>query len=235
MRSKRLTAATIVGALATTSFAGQLMAGTAISPGFLRPAFVRDAGPGNGDRFRLYSVHDEKKKKKYYGEGGEGGEGAEGGLIIYPPARATVPMPHPTRRVACDSHRPAGIILGGVTGAAVGYQFGDGKGQHVATALGALMGMFIGNAVGAQLDATDAACAEAAASNALAEPIGTTINWNNPDTGAAGSVRSTREGSNAQNGQYCREFVQTVTVGGQLQEAYGIACRQPDGNWQIVG
>ena len=33
---------------------------------------------------------------------------------------------------------------------------------------------------------------------------------------------------------YCREFTKVVTVGGQPQPAYGKACYQPDGSWQIV-
>lgn len=33
---------------------------------------------------------------------------------------------------------------------------------------------------------------------------------------------------------YCREFTKVVNVGGQAQSAYGQACRQPDGSWQIV-
>jgi surface antigen len=36
------------------------------------------------------------------------------------------------------------------------------------------------------------------------------------------------------NGTYCREFQQTITVGGQTQEGYGTACKQPDGAWKIV-
>ena len=36
------------------------------------------------------------------------------------------------------------------------------------------------------------------------------------------------------NGRYCREFQQTVTIGGRTAEAYGTACRQPDGSWKIV-
>jgi surface antigen len=36
------------------------------------------------------------------------------------------------------------------------------------------------------------------------------------------------------SGEYCREYQQTVTVGGKTQEAYGTACRQPDGTWKIV-
>jgi hypothetical protein len=34
--------------------------------------------------------------------------------------------------------------------------------------------------------------------------------------------------------QHCREFQQTVMVGGQPQAGYGTTCLQPDGSWQIV-
>jgi hypothetical protein len=32
----------------------------------------------------------------------------------------------------------------------------------------------------------------------------------------------------------CREFTSTVTIGGQPQQAFGQACQQPDGSWQIT-
>lgn len=35
-------------------------------------------------------------------------------------------------------------------------------------------------------------------------------------------------------GRYCREYQSQVTVGGQIQPAYGTACRMPDGAWRIV-
>jgi surface antigen len=35
-------------------------------------------------------------------------------------------------------------------------------------------------------------------------------------------------------GGYCREFQQTVRVGGRSRQAYGTACREPDGSWRIV-
>ena len=35
-------------------------------------------------------------------------------------------------------------------------------------------------------------------------------------------------------GRYCREYQTVVTVGGRAEQAYGTACRQPDGSWQIV-
>lgn len=35
-------------------------------------------------------------------------------------------------------------------------------------------------------------------------------------------------------GQDCREYQQTVMVGGQPSPAYGTACRQADGSWKII-
>lgn len=32
---------------------------------------------------------------------------------------------------------------------------------------------------------------------------------------------------------YCREYTQTFTVGGETQKGYGTACLQPDGSWEI--
>ena len=33
---------------------------------------------------------------------------------------------------------------------------------------------------------------------------------------------------------YCREFQRKVTIGGKVQNSYGTACMQPDGDWKIV-
>jgi len=66
---------------------------------------------------------------------------------------------------------------------------------------------------------------------AATAPIGDTIRWD--DGGASGSVVATREGGDAQ-GRYCREFQQEVYIGRERQSGYGIACRQPDGAWEIV-
>ena len=34
--------------------------------------------------------------------------------------------------------------------------------------------------------------------------------------------------------EYCREFTQTIEVGGKKEEGYGTACQQPDGSWKVV-
>jgi surface antigen len=62
---------------------------------------------------------------------------------------------------------------------------------------------------------------------------GKTSTWYNPDTKNKGSF-TPQEAYQNKRDEYCREFQQTVTIGGKVQTAYGTACRQPDGNWKIV-
>ena len=39
----------------------------------------------------------------------------------------------------------------------------------------------------------------------------------------------------AQNSkEHCREYTKNVSINGRLEQAYGTACRQPDGSWEIV-
>jgi surface antigen len=128
----------------------------------------------------------------------------------------------------------AGGLLGGVGGAVAGAQFGKGRGQLAATAAGALLGALIGSEMGRSLDRADQAYAYRAQNQAAVAPIGQQIAWSNPETGHYGTVTPMREGRIDATGEYCREFHQTVQVGGQWQEAYGVACRQPDGSWRIV-
>lgn len=127
----------------------------------------------------------------------------------------------------------AGTVIGGVGGAILGSQIGGGTGRIIATAVGTMAGAFIGNQIGAGLDKADQAEMVKAEQKAHSAPIGETITWNNPDSGNHGSVTPTRDGT-ASNGQYCREYQQKVVVDGKEQNAYGTACRQPDGSWKIV-
>jgi len=72
---------------------------------------------------------------------------------------------------------------------------------------------------------------EAAQVRATTAPIGETIEWS--DGNASGAVTAVREGTSSA-GRYCREFRQEVHIGGKIEQAYGTACRQPDGSWQMV-
>jgi hypothetical protein len=72
---------------------------------------------------------------------------------------------------------------------------------------------------------------EAAQVKATTAPIGERIIWKDGST--SGSVTATREGTSTR-GRYCREFLQEVTIGGKTEQAYGTACRQPDGSWEVI-
>lgn len=123
-----------------------------------------------------------------------------------------------------------GAALGGLAGA----QIGGGTGQLAATAVGALLGFFIGQEVGASLDKADQLYAERTADQALeTNPSGERSTWSNPDSGNSGTITPTRT-SYSEAGQPCREYQQTVTIGGETQQAYGTACRQADSSWRIV-
>lgn len=72
---------------------------------------------------------------------------------------------------------------------------------------------------------------EGAQVTATTAPVGETIHWN--DDTASGSVRVVREGTSSA-GRYCREFQQKIKIGGKTEDAYGTACQQPDGAWEIL-
>jgi surface antigen len=126
-----------------------------------------------------------------------------------------------------------GTLGGAALGGLLGSQFGSGTGRLVATGAGVLIGGLVGSEIGRTMDEQDRMRANQAVTQAQQAPLGETVVWNNPDSGHSGTVTPVRDGT-ASNGLYCREFQQTVTVGGKTETAYGTACRQPDGTWRIV-
>jgi len=123
----------------------------------------------------------------------------------------------------------AGAVLGGLAGS----QIGSGSGRLWATGAGVLLGALVGSEIGSSLDAADRLQMEQAQGKAYAAPIGEPIAWNNPNSGNSGTIVAVRDGTST-SGRYCREYQQTITVGGKQQSGYGTACQQPDGTWQIV-
>ena len=128
-----------------------------------------------------------------------------------------------------------GTLIGAAAGGLVGSQIGSGTGNAAAIGLGVLLGGLAGQNVGQTLDQADMAYASETSYSALeSAPSGTTYQWRNPDSGNSGTTTPTQTYQSS-DGSYCREFTQTVNVGGQIQDAYGTACRQPDGSWKISG
>jgi surface antigen len=126
--------------------------------------------------------------------------------------------------------------LGGLGGAAGGGLIAAAAGGSAPViAASVILGGLVGGAIGERLDQRDRQLANQTANRAFeTTPAGQAATWRNPDTGHSGSVTPTRT-FQAANGGYCREFQQDIVVGGQTQQSFGTACRQPDGRWQIVG
>ncbi len=127
-----------------------------------------------------------------------------------------------------------GTLLGAAGGALLGSQFGNDSTQPFFTIGGGLLGALLGNEIGQSLDRADQAYAAEAEVQALDAPVGHTVTWNNPKSGNRGSYTATRDGVD-NHGRYCREYQMLVMIGNETEEAYGTACMQPDGTWEIVG
>lgn len=136
---------------------------------------------------------------------------------------------------ACQaSNQEVGTLLGAIGGAVIGDAAG-GKGSNVlAIAVGALAGAWLGGELGKSLDRADRAYMRNSTQYALeSSRSGDTSQWVNPDSGHQGTV-TPNPAYQDNAGRHCREFQQTVTIGGKTEEAYGTACRMPDGSWKII-
>lgn len=125
--------------------------------------------------------------------------------------------------------------IGAAGGAALGGLIaGAAHGNPAAIAASVIGGGLVGGMVGNMLDERDKRLAAEAAHRALeTAPAGTTVAWQNPDTGHSGAVTPTRTYQTT-SGTYCREYQQSVTMDGQPEQVRGTACRQSDGSWKAV-
>ena len=132
------------------------------------------------------------------------------------------------------SKQAGGAVLGGIGGGLVGSRIGSGRGQTVGIIAGTILGALLGGEIGRQLDERDRLMmAQATQSSLERTSSGQASQWRNPDTGASGTI-TPRPAYQTSAGQHCREFQQTITVGGKTEQGYGTACRQPDGSWKIT-
>ena len=93
---------------------------------------------------------------------------------------------------------------------------------------GALLGILLGGSIGNAMDQLDERCVGQVLEHGGSDQ---TVTWRNPDSGASYQVTPTRTWE--EEGRYCREYTTTVRIDGRPQQAYGTACRQPDGSWKI--
>ena len=127
-----------------------------------------------------------------------------------------------------------GAALGALTGTALAYGLGkDSSKKNLWLIAGAAAGGLFGHNIGAKLDERDRLLMGQTFQNTMeTAPNNQVGGWNNPNTGNSGTVVPTQTHMTANN-QPCREFQTTVNVGGEAVQAYGMACRQGDGSWQI--
>lgn len=121
-----------------------------------------------------------------------------------------------------------GNVIGGTVGGVLGSQVGKGSGRTAAIVGGTVVGVLVGGSVGRSMDAVDRLYLNQVLETA---PTRTAVAWQNPDTRTRYEV--TPVATYQQAGLYCREYTATALIGGQKQQIYGTACRQPDGSWKI--
>ena len=140
---------------------------------------------------------------------------------------------------ACSStlsQQQTAQVVGGLLGAGLGYGLGKGhSGKNKAILGGLVLGAMAGDWIGNQMSVGGQQAHTSAVAQTLEyRPVGQTNTWQNPDAyqQERGKVQVIKTFQN--NGRYCREFTQQITVGGQSQNGYGTACRMPDGQWQMM-
>ena len=126
-----------------------------------------------------------------------------------------------------------GTVTGMVLGGKVANDFAEGsRNECLWTIAGVALGAFLGNEVGASMDRQDALLAGRATFQALEyNKSQQPIVWKNPDTGNSGSVYPTS--SNTTGSQPCREFTQKIKIGDKVETAFGKACMNADGSWDL--
>ena len=123
-----------------------------------------------------------------------------------------------------------GQALGAVAGGVAGYQVGKGHGKTAAVIGGTIIGAMIGGHIGRSMDDVDQNCIGQVLEHA---PPSQTIVWQNPQNNGQYQV-TPQPPYQDPDGRYCREYQTTAVIGGESQQVYGRACRQPDGSWQVV-
>lgn len=134
--------------------------------------------------------------------------------------------------ISCTKEE-SGTVIGAIAGGVIGSQFGGGSGNVAATGIGVMAGAMIGKSIGKNLDAKDKRLMQLTSQRALERSrTGYISTWVNPDSGNTGTITPTRS-FNDYSGRVCREYTQTVNIGGKVERVFGRACRLSDGSWQI--
>ena len=126
-----------------------------------------------------------------------------------------------------------GNVIGALVGGGLAYGLAkDSSNKDIWIAAGVAAGAIGGGHYAKLSQASQKMHVSAVHTNLETARDNTTTSWNNPNANESGSI--TVRNTSVSNGTPCREFTQTVYVGGKAVEGYGTACRQADGSWKII-
>lgn len=100
-------------------------------------------------------------------------------------------------------------------------------------AFNSLAGGLVGGIIGDVMDDGDRKIAEQTTQHTLENiQSGKIVEWNNPNNKHHGTVSVIKTYQKAD--EYCRNYIQTITIDDKTEEAFGVACRKLDGHWVII-
>jgi len=134
-----------------------------------------------------------------------------------------------------DNQRAVGAMSGVILGAFIGYNmFGSGSGQTIMAALGAAAGGAGGYYAADYVIKQDQKKMEKAAFLSLdSASEGSTVYWENDETGSAGSFKVLRSFQSPE-GRRCRELMASAMGELGTVEKKETACLLHNGAWEII-
>ncbi|MFZ4761388.1 MAG: RT0821/Lpp0805 family surface protein [Alphaproteobacteria bacterium] len=199
----------------------------------------RDQQQGGGDyRYEHRRYHDDGRYEHRNRDGGRYEERHEDMPWRYqkPVRRQQITMRECQQQQQQPDQSAAMLnnVIGGVVGGLLGSSVGKGDGRTAAVIGGVLLGAMLGDQLGTQLGTqVSEASAECMQRTFNQAKPGTEVSWHDPDHNSNYKITPIRD-IKENNGLYCREYQADVSVGGDIRQSYGKACRQPDGSWKIM-
>jgi surface antigen len=128
---------------------------------------------------------------------------------------------------------PAGVIAGALIGGLLGNAVGRGNGGT--TVAGVILGGVTGAALTHNLDCEDRSYAYKTYYDGFnSGRPNSSYRWRNPSNGHYGNFRVMNY-ANDPDGFRCASYSQEIFINRRPQTTRGRACQQPDGTWAIVG
>jgi surface antigen len=134
-----------------------------------------------------------------------------------------IPLVGASLSSGCATPSGTGLATGATGGAVVGGIVGGGTGAMA----GAILGGALGYGVGRYMEEEDKR------RMAYAMEQNQRMQWENQQTGAEYQIAPT--GTFYRGNTECRNFRMMAEVDGRPDEITGVACRNPDGTWNMQG